>query len=122
MDRILLVDDDVDFLGLLDLLLKDSFTVDKATSTLEAAELIKMYEYKAVVLDVSLPDFTGYYLGELVRKANPKTPIAFLTNYDGPITRENAEEISAEFWKKTDIIESPKTLVDKIKSLYDKID
>lgn len=119
MDKILLVDDDPDFLGLIQSILKSEFDVQTAKSAIDGLALVKTEEYSAIILDVSLPDYTGYYLGKLIRKDHPNLPIAFLTNYDGDITRENATDVGAELWKKSDVVSSLSSLGIYIRKLYE---
>lgn len=119
MDKILIVDDNADFLGLVDKFLKSEFIVDTASNASDALSLVRDESYKAVILDVSLPDYTGYYLGKQIKKEFPDIPLAFLTNYDGEVTRENAEELDAKFWLKSNIVYSPKKLSADIHNLYE---
>lgn len=119
MDSILIVDDNEDFLGLAKVALDKHFNVDTARTAEEALHMVKEKIYKAMVLDVSLPDFTGYYLGRKIREYLPSANLAFLTNYDGEVTRENAEEVKATLWKKTDFVKSPKTFYRNIHKLYE---
>ena len=118
MDRILVVDDNPDFLTLMNKVLSKDFIVDVAATAEGGLSLSELNDYKAIILDVSLPDHTGYFLGKTIRKEKPDTPIAFLTNYDGEVSRENAEDVQAEFWRKSDIVSSLKTFPIKIKELY----
>ncbi len=113
------MDDNPDFLDLMQNYLKDDFALETAMTAMDALAKVHNNQYNALILDVSLPDYTGYYLGKRVREAGENIPIAFLTNYDGEIIRENAEELNAEFWKKSDIINDPSLLVLNIKKLYE---
>lgn len=111
MGNILLVDDDQSFIELSKLMLGDDFNMDFAASASEALSKVKALTYDAAILDVSLPDFTGYYLGKKIREMYPKMPLAFLTNYDGEVTKENAELVEAIFWHKPDVVASKKDFV-----------
>ena len=84
--------------------------LDFASTSKEAIELFNANHYHACILDVSLPDLTGYYLGQLIRTSCPEMPLAFLTNYDGELTKENAALIQARFWAKGDVFGNPITL------------
>lgn len=117
MNKILLVDDNEDFLGLVKAVLRGSFEVDTATTAEMGMKMSEENVYNAVVLDVSLPDYTGYYLGTFIRKNLPKIPIAFLTAYDGDVTRENAETMDAQFWRKSDMVMSSKNLIKNVTDL-----
>lgn len=118
MKKILIVDDDIDFLGLITMQLGKNFEIDTCHNAKDALMLIETYSYGTLVLDVSLPDYTGYYLGKLVRNSNKNLPIIFLTNYDGDVTRDNAEDINATVFRKVDILGSPQVLIEKINRTY----
>jgi len=120
MKKILIVDDDVDFLNLMIMLLNKHFEIDFCHNVKDALMLIETHSYGALVFDVSLPDYTGYYLGKLVRNSNKNLPIIFLTNYDGDVTRDNAEDIDATVFRKVDILGSPNALIEKINKTYAK--
>lgn len=117
MDRILVVDDDESFLKFVELVLGKEFELTMAKEYNEAMEVMEKQNFEALILDVSLPGYTGYYLAEQVRKVNKNVPIAFLTNYDAEVTRENAVAVGALLWQKASIAAEPKALIDKIKGL-----
>lgn len=117
MSRVLVVDDDVSFLGLMVLALRMNYIVDTAKSFSEALAMVDTAKYDALILDVSLPDYTGYYLAEKIRKNHPDIPIAFLTNYDGDVTKENADLVDAVFWYKPDVASNPVTLAQHVHNL-----
>lgn len=113
MRKILIVDDSLDTINLLKRVLKalePDIVADYAFTAKEATILFNENKYSGAILDVSLPDITGYFLGQLIRNACPDMPIAFLTNYDGEVTKENAESISAKFWEKANLFTNTKLL------------
>ena len=114
-----MVDDNPDFLSMLKFILNKHFVVHSAINAKDS--IAKLYEdtYKAIILDVALPDYTGYYVAKKAREICPQTPVVFLTNYNGEITKENAVDSQAELWNKADIAKSTSTLVDKVKNLYE---
>lgn len=74
--RILLVEDDSDTRQSLELLLKsEAFNVYSTDSGEEAVSLGKMYDYDAIVLDLSLPDVDGFAVIRALRLTKVKTPI-----------------------------------------------
>jgi CheY-like chemotaxis protein len=119
MKHILVVDDSTETVDLVKIIFTgvNDMSVDFALSSNEAIDLFNTNSYNACVLDVSLPDITGYYLGELIRKVTPDMPIAFLTNYEGAATKENAEMINAEFWAKADVFSNPMQLQGMVREL-----
>lgn len=87
MKRILLLEDDVSLVdGLSYSLKKDGFDVEVARSVREALNQISaIHHYDLLILDVTLPDGTGFEVCEKVRGENQKIPIIFLTASDEEI-------------------------------------
>lgn len=82
MSRILLLEDDLSLInGLSFAFKKQGYEMDIARTLKEANELWREGKYDLLVLDVSLPDGTGFEFCEKVRK-NSKVPILFLTASD----------------------------------------
>ena len=117
MRNILIVDDDKGFLDLLSIILNGKFEIHAHLLAHTAMIALTDHKFDAVLLDVSLPDFTGYYVAKKMREGGINTPLAFLTNYDGEVTKDNAKEVNAEFWFKPEIVSQPQTLADKINKL-----
>lgn len=108
--RILVVDDSPDAINIISHILKvlePRIVADYAYTSTEAIGFIAKQEYNAMILDVSLPDFTGFYLGNLIREKCHEVPIAFLTNYDGEVTKDNADFIEAKMWAKPLLFGNP---------------
>lgn len=84
MNRILLLEDDVSLIdGLVYSLKKNEFDVEVARTVSETKQyLSKLDRYDLLILDVTLPDGTGFDVCETVRKENQKVPIIFLTASD----------------------------------------
>lgn len=84
MSRLFLLEDDASLIdGLLYSLGKNGFQVDAARSVGEAKKLLSETEkYDLLILDVTLPDGTGFDICEKVRKQNERIPIIFLTASD----------------------------------------
>ena len=117
MDKVLVVDDDESFLNLICLVLSEKFLIRTARNCGEAMEVLKEGNFDALILDVSLTDYSGYYLAEQVRKIDTKIPIAFLTNYDSEVTRENAVSVGACLWEKSSMASDPKILLEEVNIL-----
>lgn len=82
MKRILFVEDDLSLInGLTFAVKKEGYEIDVARTSLEAEELWKEREYDLVILDVSLPDGSGFGLCKKIRQSS-KVPIMFLTAAD----------------------------------------
>lgn len=118
--NLLVVDDNEDTLRLINLVVTNKYKDIRIFTALTSKEAINLFNaepFDAVVLDVSLPDITGAYLGDVIKKSCPNIPMAFLTNYNGEVTKENAESIGADFWYKPDLFKDINNLSDKIHSL-----
>ncbi|MBD5456656.1 MAG: response regulator transcription factor [Lachnospiraceae bacterium] len=81
--KILLLEDDESLLdGLCYLLRKNGYAVETAKTVKEAAELLHGSRYDLLLLDVTLPDGTGFELCERERNGGSQVPIIFLTASD----------------------------------------
>lgn len=82
MKRILFVEDDPSLIsGLSFALKKQGYEIDIARTGMEAGQLWQNGTYALVILDVSLPDSTGYDLCRKIRETS-RVPIMFLTAAD----------------------------------------
>ncbi|HIZ64725.1 MAG TPA: response regulator transcription factor [Candidatus Blautia pullicola] len=82
MKRIFFVEDDLSLINGLSFALKrQGYETDIARTRAEAGRLWEIGKYDLVILDVSLPDGSGYDLCRQIRK-NSKVPIIFLTAAD----------------------------------------
>lgn len=80
--KILLVEDDLSLIGgLVFAVKKEGYEVDVARTRLEADMLLRDGKYDLVILDVTLPDGSGFGLCQKIRLTS-KVPIMFLTAMD----------------------------------------
>lgn len=80
MNRILLVEDDPSIVrSLSELLRENAFCVDAASTQREALSLLANAEYDLALLDLTLPDGSGYSVCAAIRQAHPETAAIFLT-------------------------------------------
>lgn len=84
MNRILLLEDDNSLIdGLQYTLEKNGFSLDIAKTTAQARELLDCgTAYALLLLDVTLPDGTGFDICTRVRQRDSRIPIIFLTASD----------------------------------------
>lgn len=84
MPHILLLEDDISLIdGLVYSLRKNGFSVDVARTVQEAKICLpKLSSYDLLILDVTLPDGTGFDICERARKTDRQIPILFLTASD----------------------------------------
>lgn len=87
-NRILLLEDDVSLIdGLQYSLKKNGFAVDFVRSVQETMTYLPEIEkYDMLILDVTLPDGTGFEICEKVRKTGSQIPIIFLTASDEEVS------------------------------------
>lgn len=82
MNSILLVEDDLSLLdGLGFSLRKNGFQVDIARTVTEAFSLIRNKQYNLLILDLTLPDGSGFEICKKVRQSST-IPVIFLTASD----------------------------------------
>lgn len=86
MCKILLLEDDVSLIdGLVYSLERNGFSLDVARTVKDAENYLSKHEYDLLLLDVTLPDGTGFEVCEHVRKTGSDVPIIFLTAADEEI-------------------------------------
>ncbi len=86
MGKLLLLEDDLSLInGLSFAFGKHRFELEVARTLREADRLWEADKYDLLVLDVSLPDGTGFEFCKKVRRASDKVPIIFLTASDEEI-------------------------------------
>ncbi|WP_412058161.1 response regulator transcription factor CtrA [Bartonella sp. DGB2] len=82
--RILLIEDDRATAQSIELMLKsESFNVYTTDLGEEGVDLGKIYDYDIILLDLNLPDMSGYEVLRTLRVAKIKTPILILSGMGG---------------------------------------
>jgi len=82
--RILLVEDDSATAQSIELMLtSEGFNVYTTDLGEEGVDLGKLYDYDLIVLDINLPDMTGYDVLKQLRLAKINTPVLILSGLDG---------------------------------------
>lgn len=82
MKKLLLVEDDLSLIeGLKYSLNKNNYDVDIARTLREAHALFSSNEYRLILLDLMLPDGSGYDLCKAIRQTSD-VPVIFLTSLD----------------------------------------
>ena len=78
--RILLIEDDSGTALSIELMLKsESFNVYTTDLGEEGIDLGKIYDYDIIILDLNLPDMSGYEVLRSLRVSKVKSPILILT-------------------------------------------
>ncbi len=98
MAKVLIVDDDPDLICTVAEWLKlDNYSVDKAVTGEAAIQLFAADNcYDLVILDMSLPDFSGIEICQNFRSAGNNTPILFLTGNNSIDSKENGFEAGGD--------------------------
>jgi CheY-like chemotaxis protein len=88
--RILVVDDEVDTLGLIKLTLQTAgYEVQTAPGGQEALRLIREHPFDVIILDIMMPDISGFdVMRQLNTTPTPAPPVIFLTARSGEEDKE----------------------------------
>ncbi len=82
--RVLLIEDDSATAQSIELMLKsESFNVYTTDLGEEGIDLGKLYDYDIILLDLNLPDMSGYEVLKTLRLSKVKTPILILSGLAG---------------------------------------
>jgi two-component system, cell cycle response regulator CtrA len=82
--RVLLIEDDRTIAQSIELMLKsESFNVYTTDLGEEGIDLGKLYDYDIILLDLNLPDMSGYKVLRSLRVSKVKTPILILSGLGG---------------------------------------
>lgn len=99
--RVLLVDDNEDFLGLMQELLKaHGYEPLVARDGKQARELLEVEQVEAIICDVFMPTLDGVRFHSYVRDFLCKTdiPFIFMSGFDDPYTQEALSDSSVDFF------------------------
>jgi two-component system cell cycle response regulator CtrA len=82
--RVLLIEDDAAAVRSIELMLKpENFNLYTTSLGEEGIDLGKLYDYDIILLDLNLPDMSGYEVLRSLRVARIKTPILILSGMAG---------------------------------------
>ena len=105
--RLLIIDDDEDYMFPLKDLLKESdlsFEIDKVGSSKLALTKLKENEYDCVVIDYLIPGVTGLEVMKFARGLGIKTPFIIFSAYGDPeLTEELIKQGAADFISKDEL-------------------
>ena len=112
MKRLLLVDDDRDFLQLLSSVLQQDFQVYEAAGVAEALKILDSVPVHAICSDFNMRDGTGLELLEKLHHGNVKIPFLLMSGDDDCRLVDITKRYGAAFCCKTDF-----DLLEKIKEM-----
>lgn len=96
-EKILIVEDDISILtGLVDLLGSEGYPVVSATNGSKALTLYKQENPNLILLDIMIPEKSGYEVCKEIRKKNPHVPIIMLTAKGQEVDKVVGLEIGAD--------------------------
>ncbi len=110
--KILIVDDDeLVLIAIQELLTPLGFSVTPLSSGPEALEKVSNHQFDLVILDVSMPEMTGFEVCQRVRQMDSysETPILMLTARSGEEDKQRGMEAGANLYLPKPI--SPKRLI-----------
>jgi DNA-binding response OmpR family regulator len=97
MSKILIVDDEKSMReGLLDNLLFEGYQVELAENGADALKIIKSQKLDLIILDVMMPEVSGFDVCKKIRQDNINTPVILLTAKGEEIDRVLGLELGAD--------------------------
>lgn len=112
MKRILVVDDNTEFLETLSTVLSGDFDTITATGVMDALNTLQTIAVDAICSDFNMKDGTGLDLLETIRQKGLKTPFLLMSGDDSRALEQKAKLYYGGFCCKTDF-----DLIRKIKAL-----
>jgi DNA-binding response OmpR family regulator len=95
--KLLVVEDEKNVgLTLIERLRRENFDVTWATTAIEARQAIEKNSFHLALMDVGLPDGSGFDVASFLRSKQPGTAIIFLTAFGNPEDRVRGLELGAE--------------------------
>lgn len=102
MKRILVVDDNTEFLQTLSTVLSGDFDTIKATGVMDALNTLKTITVDAICSDFNMKDGTGLDLLEKIRQKGLKTPFLLMSGDDSRALEQKTKLYYGDFCCKTD--------------------
>ena len=112
MRKLLIIDDNLDFLGFLTSALEKYFEVYTATGVKDALRLLEHRKVEAICSDYNMQDGTGLDLLEEIRQKGITVPFLLMSGDDDCLIQQKTKLCGGVFGSKTDY-----DLIEKIKAL-----
>ena len=112
MKKLLIVDDNLDYLRLLVSIMKKHFEVYEASGVKDALQVLENPEIEAICSDYNMKDGTGLELLEDIRQKGITVPFLLMSGDDDCLLEQKAKRCGGVFCSKVDY-----DLIEKIKSI-----
>lgn len=112
MKRILVVDDNTEYLQVLSNVLSNDFDTIKATGVKDALDILQAITVDAICSDYNMKDGTGLELLEDIRQKGITVPFLLMSGDDDCLLEQKAKRCGGVFCSKVDY-----DLIEKIKSI-----
>ena len=112
MRKLLVIDDNLGFLGFLTSALEKYFEVYTATGVKDALRLLEHQKVEAICSDYNMKDGTGLELLEDIRQKGITVPFLLMSGDDDCLLEQKAKRCGGVFCSKVDY-----DLIEKIKSI-----
>ena len=112
MKKLLIVDDNLDYLRLLVSIMKKHFEVYEASGVKDALQVLENPEIEAICSDYNMKDGTGLELLEDIRQKGINVPFLLMSGDDDYPLEQKAKLCGGVFCSKVDY-----DLIEKIKSI-----
>ena len=112
MKRVLVVDDNTEYLQVLSNVLSNDFDTIKATGVKDALDILQAITVDAICSDYNMKDGTGLELLEDIRQKGINVPFLLMSGDDDYLLEQKAKLCGGVFCSKTDC-----DLIGKIKEL-----
>lgn len=112
MKKLLIVDDNLDYLRLLVSIMKKHFEVYEASGVKDALQVLENPEIEAICSDYNMKDGTGLELLEDIRQKGITVPFLLMSGDDDCLLEQKAKLCGGVFCSKVDY-----DLIEKIKSI-----
>ncbi len=94
--RVLIAEDEIDLNDIITKkLTREGYVVDQCFDGEEALELLDLYRYEVLILDIMMPKVDGYRVLEKLRNRGDSTPVIFLTAKDSVEDRVKGLDLGA---------------------------
>ncbi len=95
--RVLLVDDNTDSLSLLKpRFVAENFLIEQVETGEEALDIVKLYDFDVMVMELDLPDLDGCRLVRRMRATDINLPVMIISHQDSKMSKINALNAGAD--------------------------